>query len=218
MKDCIDNQQADQQPDEQQAGGRREENISRREFMVRSAALMSLAMNYPAGVLAELRVNRAQVDAESNTWLKEHAWWTLALVQDVLFPPGEDIPGASDFGAIVYLHRAIENPQADGEDRDFIMRGVGWLDDLTQTQYDRTFAQLSDSQQQAIITQIVKSRAGRNWVSTLLSYILEAMLADPVYGGNKNGIGWKWLEHQPGYPAPPADKTWERLLQRRYKA
>jgi len=217
MKDCIDNQQADRQPDEHRDTGQHK-NISRREFMVRSAALVSLAMNYPSEVLAGLRANRAQVEAESNAWVKEHAWWTLALVQDVLFPPGEDIPGASDFGAVVYLYRAIENPQADGEDRDFIMRGVGWLDDLTQTQYDSTFAQLSDSQQQAMIAQIVKSRAGRNWVSTLLTYILEAMLADPVYGGNKNGMGWKWLEHQPGYPAPPADKTWDRLLQRRYKA
>jgi len=32
-----------------------------------------------------------------------------------------------------------------------------------------------------------------------------------VYGGNPDGIGWKWLEHQPGYPTPPADKSWYKL-------
>ena len=59
--------------------------------------------------------------------------------------------------------------------------------------------------------QIEQSRAGRNWLSLLLTYVLEALLADPVYGGNPDGIGWQWLEHQPGYPRPPADKSWYKL-------
>ena len=50
-----------------------------------------------------------------------------------------------------------------------------------------------------------------NWLSLLLTYLLEALLADPVYGGNPGGIGWQWLAHQPGFPTPPADKTWYKL-------
>jgi len=42
----------------------------------------------------------------------------------------------------------------------------------------------------------------------VLGYIFEALLVDPVYGGNPNGIGWKWLEHQPGLPRPTADKRY----------
>ena len=193
-------------------------NISRREFMARMGLLGSLALTYPATALAELRVSKADhTSADSSPeWAGEPAWQTIARVQETLFPAAEDVPGASDFGADVYLHRAIENPNADAEDKDFIMRGVGWLNDLTQQSFKKTFLQLTRTQQQEIIEAIVKSRAGRNWVSMLLSYILEALLADPVYGGNKNGIGWKWLQHQPGYPAPAADKTWDQLLQRRY--
>lgn len=194
------------------------ENIDRREFLARTAMLASLVMAYPAAALTDLRNKHAAQGPDAvPDWLKEPAWQTITQVQEVLFPPGEDIPGASDFGAIYYLHKAIENPDADGEDRDFIFRGVGWLDDLTQAQHKKSFVQLTATQQQQIIEQIVKSRAGRNWVSTLLTYVLEALLADPVYGGNRNGMGWKWLQHQPGYPAPPADKTWDRLLQRRYQ-
>lgn len=185
--------------------------------------LGSLALTYPAAALAELRESKAQLSKTSQRstglapeWAGEPAWQTIAQVQEVLFPAAEDVPGASDIGADVYLHRAIENPNADGEDKDFIMRGVGWLNDLTQQRFNKTFLQLTNAQQQEIIEQIVKSKAGRNWVSTLLSYILEALLTDPVYGGNKNGVGWKWLQHQPGYPSPTADKTWDRLLQRRY--
>lgn len=190
--------------------------ISRREFMTRMGLLGSLVLSYPVAALAESRqIKHKQAVAD---WQKKAIWQTLAQVQEVLFPAAEDVPGASDIGAIVYLHTAIENPAADGEDKDFIFRGVGWLDDLTQQHFKKTFVQLETGQQQQIIEVIVKSRAGRNWVSTLLTYILEALLMDPVYGGNQNGIGWKWLAHQPGYPLPAADKTWGQLLQRRYMA
>ena len=190
--------------------------ISRRQFIRRTSLLGSLALMYPAAVLAELRFSndkQVSVDGLNNT-----AWKTLAAVQEVLFPAGENIPGASDIGATVYLYNAIENPNADGEDKDFIFRGIGWLDELTRDQHKKTFVQLSAIQQDDIIRQIVKSRAGRNWVSMLLTYTLEALLADPVYGGNKNKAGWEWLQHQPGYPAPSVDKTWDQLQLRRYKA
>ena len=178
--------------------------------------LGSLALSYPAAALAELRISKGkQVSAD---WFNDPAWQTLAAVQEVLFPAGEDIPGAGDIAATVYLHNAIDNPDADGEDKDFIFRGIGWLDGLTQEQHKKTFVQLSVAKQDEIIQLIVKSRAGRNWVSMLLTYTLEALLADPVYGGNKNEAGWKWLQHQPGYPSPAADKTWDQLLQRRYRA
>ena len=190
--------------------------ISRREFMIRMGLLGSIALTYPVSALSELRqLKNKQALAD---WQTEPTWKTLAQVQEVLFPATDDIPGAEDIGATVYLHRAIENPKADGEDKDFIFRGVGWLDDLTQERYKKSFLQLTPGQQQEIIEVIVNSSAGRNWVSILLNYTLEALLMDPVYGGNKNGVGWKWLEHKPGYPAPTADKTWDLLLQRRYRS
>ena len=190
--------------------------ISRREFLTRLSLLGTLALTYPATALAELRKPKAGRLAEE--WQQEKVWQTIAQVQEVLFPAADDIPGAGDIGATIYLHETIENPAADAEDKEFIFRGVGWLEDLTQEYHKKTFLQLTVIQQEKIINDIVKSRAGRNWISTLLTYTLEALLADPVYGGNKNAVGWQWLQHQPGYPAPPADKTWPRLLQRRYKA
>jgi len=190
--------------------------ISRRDFLKRLGLLGSLAMTYPVALLAGLRASNTS--NKQPGWANEHPWKTIAAVQETLFPPGEDVPGASDINAIVYLHRAIENPDADGEDREFIYKGVGWLNDLTQERHTKDYLQLSEEEQEKIVHTIVQSRSGRNWVSLLLTYILEALLADPVYGGNPKGIGWQWLEHQPGFPTPPADKTWDRLLQRRYKA
>jgi len=188
-------------------------NISRREFIARMGLLGSLALSYPPTALAELRQSKKPAMA---AWQKQFEWQTLAQVQEILFPAADDVPGASDIGATIYLHRAIENPDADGEDKEFIFRGVGWLNGLTKERHKKTFLQLSEAQKQATIEVIVKSQAGQNWVSSLLSYTLEALLMAPVYGGNPDSIGWKWLAHQPGFPLPSEDKTWDKLLQRRY--
>jgi gluconate 2-dehydrogenase gamma chain len=132
-------------------------------------------------------------------------------VQEQLFPADEDTPGASDFHAIDYLRNTLENPAADGEDREFITNGVGWLNDLTREHHNKLFLQLDAQQKENMLRQIEQSRAGRNWLSLLLTYLLEALLSDPVYGGNTNETGWQWLQHRPGFPRPPADKTWFKL-------
>ena len=128
-----------------------------------------------------------------------------------MFPAAKDTPGASDIQATVYLRNAIENPAADGEDQAFVFNGVGWLNELTQDQYQQDFTALDEQQHEIVLRKIEQSQAGRNWLSLLLTYLLEALLADPVYGGNPDGVGWKWLAHRPGYPTPPEDKSWYKL-------
>ena len=187
----------------------REGGISRRAFLHRLALLGSLLAGYPAFILAE---SRAAAQARKPPgWINEDPWKTLAAVQDHLFPAATGTPGARDIQAIAYLHRTIENPAADGDDRTFLVDGVGWLNDLAREETGQPFVALDEQQKEGLLRQIEQSRAGRNWLSLLLTYVLEALLADPVYGGNPDGIGWQWLEHQPGYPRPPADKAWYQL-------
>jgi gluconate 2-dehydrogenase gamma chain len=184
-------------------------NISRRELLRRLAMLGSLAACYPLATLAERRTG---VESEAPpVWRNEDPWKTLAAVQEHLFPAAADTPGAGDIQALVYLRNTIENPAADGDDREFVFNGVGWLNDLAQETLQQNFVALDEQQRETLLRQIEQSRAGRNWLSLLLTYLLEALLADPVYGGNPDGIGWEWLEHQPGFPRPPEDKTWYRL-------
>ena len=187
----------------------RDKGISRREFITRLTVLGSLAASYPALALERLRSNATS--ANEQDWLDQDPWQTIAAVQQHLFPSGEESPGASDFRAIVYLRNSIENPAADGEDKTFIVNGAGWLNDLSRERYQRSFTALDEPERETVLRQIEQSKAGRNWLSLLLTYLLEALLADPVYGGNPGGIGWQWLEHQPGYPTPPEDKSWFKL-------
>lgn len=188
-------------------------DINRRTFLSRLTAVASLLAACPASVLAGLR-EQARRAPDAAGWLAADPWKTLDAVQQHLFPAGDDTPGAADIGALRYLHNAIENPAADGEDRTFVFNGVGWLNDLTHTDYRQPFVALDEAQRETVLRKIEQSRAGRNWLSLLLTYLLEALLADPVYGGNPDGIGWEWLEHQPGYPTPPPDKVWYRVGER----
>jgi len=187
--------------------------VSRRTFLNRLTALGGLMAVYPASALAALREQTGTAPAVDG-WAAADPWKTISAVQQHLFPASDDAPGAAEIGALPYLHNAIENPDADAEDQVFIFNGVGWLNDLTQEKYQRPFAALDEQQREMVLRQIEQSRAGRNWLSLLLTYMLEALLADPVYGGNPQGIGWRWLEHQPGYPTPPPDKMWYRLGER----
>ena len=52
---------------------------------------------------------------------------------------------------------------------------------------------------------------GELWISTLIVYLLEALLCAPAYGGNPEAIGWHWLGHQPGFPLPDPDHIYPKL-------
>ncbi len=179
--------------------------LNRRQFLQTLPLLTSIAAKSPTPLLAQPKnAEKPQTD-----WKQELSWATLSAVQEILFPPGNNQPGAKDIGAIQYLHQTLTSPGADNDDKEFILKGTSWLNELTQTQTQKLFIELNTTQQEQTLEQIVKTRAGQRWLSRLLTFLLEALLADPVYGGNINGIGWQWLEHQPGYPRPP--KTWYRL-------
>ncbi len=183
-------------------------NIGRREFISQLAILGSLAAAFPTQILA---TRRESATVLLPAWVKNEPWLTLSAVQEHLFPAGDDVPGAADFQAIVYLKNTLNTRRADDEDKEFIVKGVGWLNELTQTEFKKHFIALDEQERENALRKIEQSSAGRRWLSLVLTYLIESLLADPVYGGNKDAAGWKWLQHQPGFPRPATDKTWYKL-------
>ena len=49
---------------------------------------------------------------------------------------------------------------------------------------------------------------GRSWISVMLLHIFEALLSDPIYSGNSDEKGWKWLNYSPGNPRPFEGKAY----------
>lgn len=138
-----------------------------------------------------------------------HEKETLKSVQMILFPDDGDGPSADDINAIDYLEWAMtDEKNIDDEDDVFIKQGIKWLDDLSQQTQGDNFLKLTEKQKNKVITQIAKSNAGENWLALLIYYLTEALLLDPIYGGNTEQTGWQWLEHQAGFPRPIAGKTY----------
>ena len=183
--------------------------LQRREF------LSLLAKTSIAGVAASsfALLSACRQSATSNAQLiRREPWTTFSAVQDHLFPSDGNGPGAAEINATLYLKFVLEAPDMDPEQLELISSGPQWLNEIAHEQKGKKFTELTSEDREHVIKKIASSRVGENWLSYLLLYIFEALLADPVYGGNPDGLGWKWLQHKPGYPQPPHNKRYTELL------
>ncbi|RDH80749.1 MAG: hypothetical protein DIZ80_17130 [endosymbiont of Galathealinum brachiosum] len=138
-------------------------------------------------------------------------WLSLAAVQEHLFPADESSPGAKDISALRFLRNMLDTPDLESDEKEFIIQGVGWLNDLSIKNHKQTFIKLNDSEKEKVLRKIESSRAGSRWLSLMMNYLIEALLSDPVYGGNKDSKGWQWLEHIPGFPTPTSNQVYFKL-------
>ncbi|MCH7696059.1 MAG: gluconate 2-dehydrogenase subunit 3 family protein [Proteobacteria bacterium] len=188
----------------------RSKTIDRRTFLTHVSAVLAITATLPLSVRSESR-EKSNKTANNNSLFIEESWQTLSVVHDHLFPTSSDTPGAKQINATSYLQGMLAEPDMDSDNRKFILNGVGWLNDIAHKRQKSAFIDLNEEQREDVLRQIEKTSAGERWISLLLLYIFEALLSDPVYGGNPDQIGWRWLEHQPGFPRPPASQTYQKL-------
>lgn len=190
--------------------------INRRSFIKSTAAIALLAnisackpsVNSPKQIKPKLKSNSPTVKIPKQTFNAEQKLDLDAIFMR-LFPDDGDGPSANDLNVTIYLDWAMtDEVNINDGDPEFIIKGIGWLNQLAQDEIGLLFRQASDEQQDKLISKTIKSDAGHNWVSILLYYVIEAITLDPFYGGNTNQVGWQWLEHQGGFPNPIQGKTY----------
>lgn len=134
--------------------------------------------------------------------LSRRQWKTIIAVQNHLFPSESTAPGAKEVNSQAYLYAVLSDASRDDEDRQLVKDGLIELQDICWKQHKKLFLELDQTQREATLRKFEKTPNGTPWIMTVLGYIFEALLVDPVYGGNTNEIGWQWLEHQAGLPRP----------------
>lgn len=185
-------------------------NLARRSFLFDSLKAAGILSFTPAALLlTACSDNHAQDQAHLS---QVEPWHTFAATQQQLFPDDGDGPDANAIHATSYLKFVLEAPDTDPTERKFILDGVDWLNRLAITRYTAVFASCEPAEQEHLLHAITSSEAGERWLAYLLVYIFEALLSDPIYGGNPKGIGWKWLHYIPGFPRPPYNKRYVDLL------
>ena len=123
---------------------------------------------------------------------------TLAVVQEDLFP--QEMIQSSN--ALSYISVIFAHSRVSADNKRFLRNGSKWLNEKAVQIYGEVYTKLSSKQRQKVLQKIAQESWGESWIETVLSYIMEAVLGDPVYGVNKNELGWKWLGHVSGLPRP----------------
>jgi gluconate 2-dehydrogenase gamma chain len=168
-----------------------------------------------------------------------------ALV-DRLIPPDPQTPGGKDAGCAVFIDRQLAGPYGTAEglymrgpfvdgtpqqgDQSPLSpaaryrQALAALDKYCRATYaGKSFTQIPDNEKDRLLSGLEKGQAhlegtnGRAFFELLLQNTREGFFADPVYGGNRNMVGWKmigypgsrydyrdWVErHNERYPLPP---------------
>lgn len=174
----------------------------------------------------------------------------VEAIVDRLIPPDPQTPGGKDAGCAVFIDRQLAGGYGDSRAlymRPPFMDGApnqGMQSPLTPAQRYRQglaaldkycrgafagkpFAQLSDEQKDQLLTGLEKGpiqldgASAKGLFEQLLTNTREGFFADPVYGGNRDMVGWKmlgfpgarydyrdWVErHNERYPLPPVGIT-----------
>jgi gluconate 2-dehydrogenase gamma chain len=172
-----------------------------------------------------------------------------ALV-DRLIPPDPKWPGAKDAGVALFIDRQLagpygsarglymrppfqdgtpqQGPQSPLTPAERYRQTLAALDTYCRSAFaGKAFAALSDAQKDQVIEGLEKGplrlegASGRAFFEQLLHNTREGFFADPLYGGNRDMVGWKmigfpgarydqrfWVEHHnEPYPLPPVGIT-----------
>ncbi len=84
--------------------------------------------------------------------------------------------------------------------------GIARTNNYCKERYGKTFDELSDAQQDEILRSLERGTieladvSARTFFEFLFQNTLEGFWADPLYGGNRNGVGWRQI----GFPGVAA--------------
>ncbi len=188
--------------------------LPRRQFIKNGAYLLTSIVVLPQALSATSpQVKRRMLEQRRSA--KDVRWQTVSVLHDHLLPTDQNSPGAADVNATVHLKRTIYDPEFDPEIRKFILNGIRWLDESSNEQQGADFVDLNPGQREQVLKEISKTGWGESWLSTNLNYIFEALLGHPNYGVNPDGIGWKWLSHDPGFPQPGPNEIFGKMRYRK---
>jgi len=192
-------------------------DASRREFLMRAAVGAGAAAS--AGLVPDaIAQNHDQMEGGASAPGQQHpsggehgAFFnhadaaTIAAFTERIMPSAPDKPGAREADVLNYIDLALAG--AYSELQDFYRRGLASLDSYCRSTYKESFVHLAPDKQDEVITALEADKAtgftfptAREFFSILRTHTMEGMFADPLYGGNRDFVGWRLV----GFPGAQA--------------
>jgi gluconate 2-dehydrogenase gamma chain len=156
----------------------------------------------------------------------------IEAVVDHMIPKDELTPSGTDIGLATYIDRALAGSWGKG-DRLFMQgpwgRGtanqgyqlpltpaalyraaIAGCDAYCRSTYKQTFDRCTAEQKEAFLRELAGGKItlagglpGRTFFGVLYQNVMEGMFSDPIYGGNRDKIGWKMI----GFPGVSANNA-----------
>jgi gluconate 2-dehydrogenase gamma chain len=149
-------------------------------------------------------------NARADEWaealvLSRSEWRTLEAIADAVVPGDPGDPGAVEAGAVPYIDRALSGAY---EGLEPIYRvGLAQLEQLSLARYSASFRELERERRVSLLQELSLNFFGveaaadispelAEFAEQAREHVLEGLLADPLYGGNREMIGWRLI----GFP------------------
>lgn len=185
--------------------------LSRKTF-VKSLLISGAALHLPW--LSSCSETNESLDVKP---LTKDQFKLLTTVQEVLFPSDGNGPSASEINAGAYIVWLLNDSEQDPDENNYIIEKLDEFAEYCKEETGSNFLDLNSKEQHDFIKKTSRVKWGRTWLSRLLTLIFEALLLDPQYGSNPDGIGWKWLNHNPGSPRPTKNLLYPEILNRSHE-
>lgn len=166
----------------------------------------------------------APVDASRLVYLSESEAKLVGAVFDVLIPHDELGIGATEAGCVTFLDHQLagpfgsaakdyklgpvveglpqQGPQSIATPAELYRKGLVELDHAAQAKFGKSFLELSEDQKVDFLkgmesgTIAFETMKSSEFFALMLQNVREGYLADPMYGGNRDMVGWKLV----GFP------------------
>jgi gluconate 2-dehydrogenase gamma chain len=153
----------------------------------------------------------------------------VKAIFDRLIPADDVTMSASEAGCVTFVDHQLAGPYGEAATRyklgpikdgtpeqgnqspltpaDYYRKGLSELDAHCRTAKGRPFAELTADEQDAYLEDLEAGKItlatinGQLLFAQLLGNVKEGFLADPIYGGNKDMVGWKMI----GFPGSRYD-------------
>jgi gluconate 2-dehydrogenase gamma chain len=145
------------------------------------------------------RVNGSQALGQQFFFYDEMA--ALDALVARIVPGDANDPGAREAGVTTYIDRALAGPYAAWQLA--YREGLRLLNAHAVARHGEKFDALSPADQDEIVGALEKNEVpgfpgneGAEFFAMVWAHTIEGLFADPAYGGNRDGIGWKLI----GFP------------------
>lgn len=138
---------------------------------------------------------------------------TLYLIQNILVPNDGNGPSAGMVNAHNYFIWTLEDQNLPISEKEYFINKLQDLITLSKEKFGNNFNDLPSKDQELFIANNITSGWTQTFLSRMITIIFEAMLLDPIYGGNPNEIGWDWLDHIGGSPRTNAQTKYPEIYQ-----